>query len=124
MLFASAQITYEEILDHPERNILTKSLGSTRKLSEGYIQDLSRFGSGLSMLVEHDDILILCSDGVWDLVPANELAEIFEKIFESHGTLQSAVDSTTAKVLKQGAHDNATIVALKCCVKKVLISTN
>ena len=114
MLFASGQITYEEILDHPERNILTKSLGSTRKLSEGYIQDLSRFGSELLMPVENGDILILCSDGVWDLVPADELAEIFQ----SHETLQSAVNSTTAKVLKQGAHDNATIVALKCCVKK------
>ena len=113
MLVASGQITYEESLEHPDRNLLTKSLGSKRKLSEGYVQDLSRFGGGLSMLLEDEDILILCSDGVWDLVPANELAEIFV----THYTLQSAVDSTIETVLARGAHDNATILALKYCHK-------
>jgi PPM family protein phosphatase len=113
MLVASGQITYEESLEHPDRNLLTKSLGSKRKLSEGYVQDLSRFGTGLSMLLEDEDILILCSDGVWDLVPANELAEIFV----DHYILQSAVDSTIEKVLSRGAHDNATILALKYCHK-------
>ena len=65
------------------------------------------------MLLEDEDILILCSDGVWDLVPANELAEIFV----THYTLQSAVDSTIETVLARGAHDNATILALKYCHK-------
>jgi protein phosphatase len=113
MLFASGEITYEESLNHPDRNVLTKSLGSKRKLSPGYVQDLNRFGAGLSMLLEDGDILILCSDGVWDLVPADELAEIFsgDKI------LQSSADLTIKKVLERGAHDNATILALKLRVK-------
>ena len=108
MLVASGQITYEESLEHPDRNLLTKSLGSKRRLSEGYVQDLSRFGA-LSMVLEEDDILILCSDGVWDLVPANELAEIFT----SHQTLQLAVDSTIEQVLSRGAHDNCTFAYLE-----------
>jgi len=112
MLVASSQITYEESLEHPDRNLLTKSLGSKQRLSEGYVQDLSRFGSELSMLLEEDDILILCSDGVWDLVAADELAEIFS----NYQTLQLAVDETIEKVLSRGAHDNATILALKYCL--------
>ncbi len=110
MLIASGQITYEESRDHPDRNVLTKSLGSKPRLSDGYIQDLSRFGSGLSMLLEDGDTLILCSDGVWDLVPADELAQNFT----GNQTLQSGVDSTIEQVLARGAHDNATILALKC----------
>ncbi len=113
MLVASGQITYEESLEHPDRNLLTKFLGSKRKLSEGYVQDLSRFGAGLSILLEDQDILILCSDGVWDLVTADELAEIFV----TYHILQSAVDSTIEKVLARGAYDNATILALKYCHK-------
>ena len=113
MLIASGQITYEESRTHPDRNVLTKSLGSKPRLSDGYIQDLNRFGLGLSMPLEDGDILILCSDGVWDLVPADELAQNFT----GNQTLQSGVDSTIEQVLARGAHDNATILTLKCYVE-------
>lgn len=112
MLVASGQITYEESQAHPDRNVLTKSIGSKRRLSDGYIQDISRFGAGSSVSLEDGDILLLCSDGVWDLVPADELAEIFA----NSDTLQSAVKSTIEQVLARGASDNATILALKCCI--------
>lgn len=113
MLIASGQITYEESRTHPDRNVLTKSLGSKPRLSDGYIQNLSRFASGLSMPLEDGDTLILCSDGVWDLVPPDELAQNFV----NNQTLHSAVDLTIEQVLARGAHDNATILALKCYVE-------
>lgn len=109
MLVASGEITYEESQNHPDRNVLIKSLGSKRRLSPGYVQDLSRFGGDSSMVLEDGDILILCSDGVWDLVSTSELAEIFTR----EQTLQSSVDVTINQVLQQGANDNATIMALK-----------
>jgi len=109
MMVASEQITQEESLNHPDRNVLTKSLGSKRGLSDGYVQDLSRTGEGLSMTLEDGDLLLLCSDGVWDLISAGELAEIFK----NHQSLQSAVDETIVQVLNQGASDNATILALQ-----------
>jgi protein phosphatase len=109
MLVASGEITYEESLDHPDRNVLTKSIGSKRRLSNGYVQDLSRSSEGLSMLLEDSDILLLCSDGVWDLVDKDELAEIFAQ----ESILQTAVDETIDRVLKGGAPDNATLLALQ-----------
>jgi len=109
MLVASGEITYEESLDHPDRNVLTKSIGSKRRLSNGYVQDLSRSSEGLSMLLEDGDILLLCSDGVWDLVDKDELAEIFAQ----ESILQTAVDETIDRVLKGGAPDNATLLALQ-----------
>lgn len=110
MLLASGQITYEESLEHPDRSTLIKSLGSKPQLSNGYVQDLSSFGGNLSLKLEPEDTLILCSDGVWDLILEPELAEIFS----GETSLQAASDRTIDLVLQRGANDNATIVALKC----------
>lgn len=112
MLVASGQITHEESLEHPERSILTKSLGS-KQLNHGYVQDLSRTAGSLSMLLADQDLLLLCSDGVWDLVSTEELAEIFRH----PPCLQSAVDETIERVLRRGASDNATLLALQCRIK-------
>lgn len=110
MLLADGDITYAESQKHPQRNILTKCIGSKEKLTSCHIQTLQAFGSDLSMLLEQDDIIILCSDGVWDLVPQIELAEIF---IENHN-LNIAIDKTINLVLARGARDNATILAMKC----------
>ncbi|NEQ08863.1 MAG: serine/threonine-protein phosphatase [Moorea sp. SIO4E2] len=113
MLLASGEITYQESLDHPDSNILTKALGSQPRLSDGYVQDLSHFSQDLSLALEDSDILLLCSDGVWSLVSDTELAETFKKT----QPLQAAVDEIIQKVIDNGAYDNATILALECCIK-------
>lgn len=109
MLVASGQITYEQSLEHPDRNVLLKSIGSKKKLADGYVQQLDRTCQDLSMILEDRDILLLCSDGVWDLVYQPEMADIFSQ----SSSLQSAVDETIDQVLKRGAHDNATLLALQ-----------
>ncbi|MBI1241403.1 PP2C family protein-serine/threonine phosphatase [Umezakia ovalisporum] len=114
MLVASGQITLEESINHPDRNVLTKFLGAKQRLSDGYVQDLSRTNQELAMKLENEDILLLCSDGVWDLVRENELLEIFNP----HEDLQLSVDQSIEKVLQRGASDNATLLALKCRVEK------
>ncbi|MBC1239858.1 PP2C family serine/threonine-protein phosphatase [Nostoc sp. 2RC] len=115
MLVASGQITEAESLEHPDRNVLTKSLGSKSKLSDGYVQDLKRTTQELSMTLENADILLLCSDGVWDLVAKNEFVEIFNNIQD----LQLAVDTTIERVIKRGASDNATLLAMQFLMEKL-----
>ena len=114
MLVANGQITEEESLEHPDRNVLTKSLGSKRRLSDGYVQDLRRTTQGLSLKLENEDTLLLCSDGVWDLVNKNEFVEIFNE----NQDLQLAVDQIIKRVLQRGASDNATLLALQFCIDK------
>ncbi|BAY95341.1 MULTISPECIES: PP2C family protein-serine/threonine phosphatase [unclassified Tolypothrix] len=114
MLVASGQITEAESLEHPDRNVLTKSLGSKSKLSDGYVQDLKRTTQELSMTLENGDILLLCSDGVWDLVSKREFAEIFN----NNKDLQAAVDTTIEIVIERGASDNATLLAMQCRIDK------
>jgi PPM family protein phosphatase len=114
LLLASGQITYEESLTHPDKNQLTKFIGSKRQLSDGYVQDLSQFSSDKTLQLENGDILILCSDGVWDLVPQDQLADIFG----SDQALQTSVDRVIESVLTNGAHDNATVLAMKCFIRR------
>lgn len=109
MLVASGQITPEESLDHPDRNVLTKSIGSKRRLSDGYVQQLSRSDQNLSLALENGDILLLCSDGVWDLVSNEDITQFFTH----NQTLQTAVDEVINCVLQRGAPDNATLLALE-----------
>jgi protein phosphatase len=114
LLLASGQITYEESLTHPDKNQLTKFIGSKRSLSDGYVQDLSQFGDDKTLPLEDGDILVLCSDGVWDLVPEDKLADIFT----SDQSLQTSVNQTIDLVLKNGAHDNSTVLAMKYSIQK------
>jgi protein phosphatase len=104
LLVASGEISLEESYEHPDRNVLTKSLGSKQQLSRGYIQTQT------DLTLEDGDILVLCSDGVWDLVPDRELQEQFSPSIPLHSAVQTILDT----VLKRGAIDNATLIAARC----------
>jgi len=109
LLLASGQITYEESLTHPDKNQLTKFIGSKRSLSDGYVQDLSQFSDDKTLSLEDGDILVLCSDGVWDLVSEEHLAETFS----GDRSLQASVNQVVDSALNNGAHDNSTVLAMK-----------
>jgi protein phosphatase len=113
MLLNSDQISYEESLNHPERNVLIKSLGNQPKLNPGHVQNLTYFNSDNYLTLENDDLLILCSDGVWDLINSDEMG----KIFSNNKNLQTAVNNIIHQVLERGANDNATLVALKLSIR-------
>lgn len=113
MLVASEQITYEESLDHPDRNVLIKSLGLKSVLSAGYVQNLSKNTDKLSLTLEDNDLIILCSDGVWDLITNQEFIELFAH----ENNLNLAINKAISIILEKGAFDNATIIALKCAIK-------
>lgn len=113
LLVNNGEITEEESQTHPDKSVLLKSLGSKNSLSNGYVQNLTVTTEQLVLQLEDNDIILLCSDGVWDLVDKQQLQEIFT---HSDTSLQKAVHTTIQKVLDGGAFDNATLVALKYCV--------
>jgi len=110
MLVANGQITLEESFDHPDRSVLLRSLGSKPHISSEYIQTLERFGQDPSLSLENQDLLLICSDGVWDLLKPVELLEIFT---ETTTSLQTTVEKALDEVLNRGAYDNATLIALR-----------
>ena len=110
LMLNNGEITEEESRNHPDRNVLLRSLGSKNSLSPGYVQNLTVTTKNLVLNLESQDILLLCSDGVWDLVRDEELQAIFSSPLSS---LQDGVDTVIQKVLDAGASDNATLVALQ-----------
>ncbi len=55
-----------------------------------------------------DDIFLICSDGLWDLVKENELVQIISK-----NPPQSAMQQLVAMVLDRGAPDNVTGIIIR-----------
>jgi len=95
----SGRYTNEE-LDKVNRNSITKAIGNFTviPLELSYIE------------LKIDDIYILCSDGVSDLIQTYELLEIVES---SKNILEEAVIKIKNLVYERGAKDNLSIIIFK-----------
>lgn len=98
-LFKHGQLTEDEVSSHPQKNILTRALGTDRKVEV----DL------LETPWEEGDILLLCTDGLTNLVSDGEICEIMSR----DGHLQDKIDRLVERALEEGGNDNITVVALQ-----------
>lgn len=107
-------ITAEEAIDHPHAHVLRRHVGGenppdpdTRiKLVEGETDEEARAHQGLEL--QHGDTVLLCSDGLTDLVKDKEI----ESIINSQN-LGDAAQRLVEVARKRGGHDNITVVLLK-----------
>jgi PPM family protein phosphatase len=60
-------------------------------------------------LPDHNDTLMLCSDGVWEPLSDADIAELFT----DSGPLQATVDRACEAALDAGSRDNVTVVAAR-----------
>lgn len=70
-LVANGSVSADEAYNHPRRNIILKSLGDPT----GYQADIFPLEGG-ALKLEDGDRLLLCSDGLWEMVREPELAQI------------------------------------------------
>ncbi|MCX7568426.1 Stp1/IreP family PP2C-type Ser/Thr phosphatase [Tumebacillus sp. DT12] len=98
-LFKNGQITAEEASHHPQRNIVTRAVGTDEKVQA----DLMR------LQWSKGDILLLCSDGLTNMVKQDQLAEILAADLP----LATKVDTLIDKALAAGGYDNITVVAVQ-----------
>lgn len=96
-LVKDGTITRAEALHHPKKNMLTKALGCTAFVEP----DVTVKG-----LVK-DDILLMCSDGLTNMV---EEAEIYKILKEDYKT---AVNKLIDLANENGGYDNITAVVIK-----------
>lgn len=94
-------ITEEEARFHPQKNIVTSAVtGDLREAApEVYIREEE---------VRAGDILILCTDGLWESLDPDEMEACF-----SGTELESAVSCLFTKYFGGPARDNVSIIALK-----------
>jgi len=97
-LLKSGQITEEEAVMHPRRNVLMRALGTEKDV---------RIDLGEIVLSE-GDIVLLCSDGLTNKVPE----EVMIEWLTAPISLQEKVDALVQYALEAGGEDNITCVAI------------
>ncbi len=101
-LVRRGQITPEEAAHHPQKNVVTKSLG-TASISLPDI-NVARWQSG--------DLFLLCSDGLSNLISEEELAQHLIPLgnARTNHEVETVADGLIERALAAGAPDNVSLV--------------
>jgi serine/threonine protein phosphatase PrpC len=107
-------MTPEQAANHPNRHIIRRFLGSTEQPQPDTRLWLSRDESDLQaeanqgMALRAGDRILLCTDGLTDLVKKGEIFSILQK-----QTGQNALDKLVELANKRGGYDNITVILLE-----------
>ena len=99
-LIDAGEITGDEAADHPGRNVITRAVGAFRDLEVDMEQ----------RTISPGEALLLCSDGLWDLVQDNQIHELVLK-FEDP---QTACKELVSLANERGGKDNISIIIVRC----------
>ncbi|MCQ2441986.1 MAG: Stp1/IreP family PP2C-type Ser/Thr phosphatase [Oscillospiraceae bacterium] len=97
-LVAMGRITQEEARVHPNRNIITRALGTDAQVRADLYQ----------VPLEPGDLLLFCSDGLSNEVLPEEMKEL-----SGEGTLEERCQRLLQCALDRGAPDNVTVVLME-----------
>ena len=92
-------ITPEQVKTHPQRNVITRAVGTDAEVEADYFN----FELGIG------DILLLCSDGLSNTIGDGEMLEEAKSHREPEDLCRRLMDLA----LSRGARDNVTVVAVK-----------
>jgi serine/threonine protein phosphatase PrpC len=99
-LVESGVLRSDEAEHHPQRHILTAALGAgTEVVADSPINPLT---------LENGDVLVLCTDGLWSLVPEAEIQEIVTAQAPS-----AACSELVKRARERGGPDNITLQVLR-----------
>lgn len=88
-------LTEEEASTHPQRNLITQGLGMKKPLKP----------SSATFYPFHSGVLLLCTDGVSDMLSDRQIAQAFIQ-----PSLKDQAEALTAAVLATEARDNLTAI--------------
>jgi len=96
-------ITAEQAATHPARSQLTRSLGGEPMVQVDLVRHDSR----------KDDVFVLCSDGLWDVISMAALAEEARLLVQGEvGTPLATAERLVQSAIDQDAADNVTAVVV------------
>jgi protein phosphatase len=99
-LVESGMISAEEAENHPQRNILTAALGTN--------PDLIMDSPGQPEPLRPEDVLLICSDGLWGLVRDSEILDAVE-----NKSAEQAGRKLIELARERGGPDNITVEILR-----------
>lgn len=98
-LLKNGSITLEEAKTHPKKNMITRAVGSSSVIEVDTIEMKYKVG----------DILLLCSDGLFNMLDEDEINQVFNR----EKKMQRACEILTKMANEKGGLDNITTVAIK-----------
>ena len=96
-LVEQGKITDQEAINHPQRHVLLQAVG----MEEAGEAEIIHFA------LEAEDVLLLCSDGLTDMVTDPELQELL-----AAPALEEAADNLLEQALANGGRDNISLLLL------------
>ncbi|NLZ46267.1 MAG: serine/threonine-protein phosphatase [Clostridiales bacterium] len=101
MLFEQGKVTADEINAHPQKNIITSSLGNP--LSEPIIDVFD-----IPQKLSENDVIFICSDGISDYVGELEM----EAALSLETSFDEQIKALASLALERGSRDNVSIAAI------------
>ncbi len=95
-LVEMGQLTNAEAASHPQRNVLYRAVGQNSALEVDVFTEV----------VEPGDYVLLCCDGLWSVVPEEEISRIILSSANVHQAVRRLVDTANAA----GGPDNITVI--------------
>ena len=99
-LMKSGKLSREEAETHPQRSVITRALGTDPDV------DVDTF----SVSVQTDDVFLLSSDGLTDMLSE---AQILDLVETNRSNLDGAVRALVKEANRGGGEDNITVVAFE-----------
>ena len=94
-LIQDGEITREESYNHPKKNLLIKALGTDEEVEPDLIYTV----------LNKNDILIICSDGLTNMVREDEILDIVK-----NNVQENVVDALVDTANEAGGLDNITVI--------------
>ena len=91
----------EEALNSTNRNLITRALGIAEEVKVDVTQDS----------FEKDDIYLLCSDGLSDMINDEQ---IFSVLVKTRQDLKRASEELVKQAKDNGGHDNVSVILVAC----------
>ena len=98
-LVRSGDLTRDQAAEHPQKNLITRALGAEEKVEV----------DTMVLPVEAGDRLLLCSDGLTDMVPEANIGEI---LADSPDDPEKPARTLVSAALDAGGSDNVTVVVV------------
>lgn len=98
------ELTEEEAMKHPQRNIIGRDLGSTylENGNSDYIE------TAIFPLLPHSTLL-LCSDGLCDMIMSNQMIDILQQSI----SIEEKVNALITAANNAGGKDNVTVILVE-----------
>lgn len=98
-LIKNGSITPEEGKTHPQRNMITRAVGTSQEIElDIFINEIN-----------NDHILLLCSDGLSNMVEDTHILDIVKKEIDVNNICKKLI----IKAKDNGGKDNITVIAIK-----------